>query len=73
MKKIIVIITLLVLLSVTLIICSSPTSPNSTVWVNPTGYAFHKSSCSYVNSGAVSMSRETAINRGYSACKRCKP
>lgn len=44
------------------------------VYVTPTGEVFHKAECSYVNpSTARELTISEAENKGYRACKRCRP
>lgn len=46
----------------------------ATVYVTKTGTKFHKSSCFHVKGRQPSsMSRTKAVQKGYEACKHCKP
>lgn len=43
-----------------------------TVYITSTGTKYHKSSCSYLNS-RISITKNDAIKKGYTACSRCNP
>lgn len=42
------------------------------VYITDTGSKYHKSNCSYLNS-KKSITKEKAIEQGYTACSRCNP
>lgn len=48
--------------------------PNTeqTVYVTDTGSKYHRSGCSYLKSKNA-ITKEKAIQQGYSACSRCNP
>lgn len=62
---------------------SSPTSINSsnsddddestTVYITKSGKKYHRSSCSSLRNSKIPISLEDAQNKGYTACKNCKP
>lgn len=68
-----ILLIILILVSLLLISCNNPTSTGGTVWVNPSGTRFHKHSCQYVDEQSTSMTRQQAIDAGYTACLVCKP
>lgn len=43
------------------------------VYITPTGKKFHRSSCRTIKGECSSISRSSAIARGYGACKVCSP
>lgn len=55
---------------------TTPNTPSitETVYVTPSGKSYHRASCaSTKNSRLTALSLSTAIARGYSPCKVCKP
>ena len=52
----------------------APSIPSEeTVWINPTGYRYHRSYCQYVKGSSTSLSMSKAKAKGYSACHVCNP
>jgi hypothetical protein len=41
------------------------------VYVTKTGAKYHRSSCSSLRKSRIPLARGEAIDRGYTACKRC--
>lgn len=44
-----------------------------TVYVTKSGKRYHTSECRYVLGKSISMTRQEAIDEGYTPCRRCKP
>ena len=49
------------------------TDTSSTVYITDTGSKYHRGSCSYLRSSKHSISKNSAISQGYTACSRCNP
>ena len=44
------------------------------VYVTPSGDRYHQKRCDYINDhNSISISKEEAIKKGYTACSHCKP
>lgn len=52
---------------------SSNYSNSLTVYITNTGEKYHRYGCRYLRKSCISISKSSAISRGYSACKICKP
>lgn len=50
-----------------------PPSESYTVYITKTGDKYHTSTCSYLKNSKISISKDSAIAQGYTACSRCKP
>ena len=50
-----------------------PPSESYTVYITKTGTKYHTSTCSYLKNSKISISKDSAIAQGYTACSRCKP
>lgn len=46
---------------------------SQTVYVTKTGKKYHDSDCVHLKRSSISISLEEAVERGYDACKVCKP
>jgi hypothetical protein len=46
---------------------------NYTVYVTKSGKKYHTENCRYVLGKKISLTRQEAIDEGYTPCKRCKP
>lgn len=44
-----------------------------TVYVTKSGKKYHTAECRYTNNNSTALSLSDAINKGYEACKICKP
>ncbi len=44
-----------------------------TVYITKTGSKYHSGDCSNLRKSSIPISLKDAIDRGYSACSRCKP
>lgn len=51
----------------------SSTDTSATVYITDTGSKYHRGSCSYLRSSKYSISKNSAISQGYTACSRCNP
>lgn len=51
----------------------SNTDTSATVYITDTGSKYHRGSCSYLRSSKHSISKNSAISQGYTACSRCNP
>lgn len=49
------------------------TDTSATVYITDTGSKYHRGSCSYLRSSKHSISKNSAISQGYTACSRCNP
>ncbi len=53
---------------------TSATSDKSyTVYITNTGNKYHSSGCRYLKKSKISISKDSAISKGYSACSVCNP
>lgn len=50
-----------------------PEKKEQTVYITKSGKKYHLESCRYVKKGAKAISKDDAIDKGYEACKVCKP
>ena len=48
-------------------------STSKTVYITNTGSKYHKSSCGYLSKSKISISKDKAVNQGYTSCSKCKP
>lgn len=48
-------------------------SGGGTVYITRTGDKYHRSGCRYLSRSKISISRSSAISRGYEACSVCHP
>ena len=48
-------------------------SGSTTVYITNTGECYHTSTCRYLKKSKISITLQEAVNRGYRACKVCKP
>lgn len=48
-------------------------STSYTVYITKTGTKYHSSGCSYLKKSKISISKDSAIAQGYTACSRCNP
>ena len=46
---------------------------NYTVYVTKSGKKYHTANCRYVLGKEISLTRQEAIEAGYTPCRRCKP
>jgi len=46
---------------------------SQTVYITKTGEKYHKESCGHLRKSSISIELEEAVERGYVACKVCKP
>ena len=44
-----------------------------TVYVTPTGKKYHREDCSTIRKNKTALTMQEAIDKGYGACKVCKP
>jgi len=51
----------------------SDSGSSGTVYITNSGSKYHRSGCQYLSGGAIAISRQDAINQGYTACSVCKP
>ena len=51
----------------------SVSKSEKTVYITPYGEKYHKSSCKYVQESGSAINYSDAMDRGYTACKVCKP
>ena len=52
---------------------TEPVQTSVTVYITKTGTKYHTSTCSYLKNSKISISKDSAIAQGYTACSRCKP
>lgn len=52
---------------------TEPVQTSVTVYITKTGEKYHTSTCSYLKNSKISISKDSAIAQGYTACSRCKP
>ena len=52
---------------------TEPAQTSVTVYITKTGTKYHTSTCSYLKNSKISISKDSAIAQGYTACSRCKP
>lgn len=52
---------------------SSKNSKQDIVYITDTGTKFHTSSCRTLKKNKYEITRQEAIEQGYTACKVCKP
>ncbi|QDY32645.1 cell wall-binding repeat-containing protein [Clostridium sporogenes] len=50
-----------------------PKPVDQTVYITKTGKKFHRNGCKSLSKSKISINRNDAIRRGYSACNVCKP
>lgn len=43
------------------------------VYITNTGKKYHKESCRYLSQSKIEISLQDAVDKGYTACKVCKP
>ncbi|MDR6969007.1 hypothetical protein J2X31_003033 [Flavobacterium arsenatis] len=46
---------------------------SQTVYITKTGEKYHKETCAHLRKSSISITIEEALERGYGACKVCKP
>jgi len=46
---------------------------SQTVYITKTGEKYHDENCSHLKRSSISITLEEAVERGYVACKVCKP
>jgi hypothetical protein len=64
----------LFLLIASLLVCTSPTSDDSTiVYITDTGTKYHTSGCQYLDASKTAISLKEACAKGYTPCSVCKP
>ncbi len=44
-----------------------------TVYITETGKKYHLGSCSYLSQSKIPISKQDAVDKGYTACSRCWP
>ena len=52
---------------------TEPVQTSVTVYITKTGTKYHTATCSYLKNSKISISKDSAIAQGYTACSRCKP
>ena len=48
-------------------------SSTEVVYITNTGEKYHKGSCRYLSNSKIEIDLDEAIDKGYEACKVCKP
>lgn len=64
---------LLVLLFVSCCGVAFAASGSTIVYITRTGSKYHKGTCSYLRQSKIEITLSDAVDRGYTACSRCKP
>ncbi len=67
MKKVLTILLTLFFISANVI------AQSDIVYITKTGSKYHRITCSSLRSSAIEITKDEAISRGYTACKRCRP
>jgi len=73
MKRVIVVLLILALITITLFAEDSDEFNEIIVFITNTGTKYHRETCNSLRRSKIPVTLEQAIERGYEACRICKP